>query len=34
MPLRPSEVLLGKITLYILVGYVQVGSPLSGALLI
>ncbi len=31
MPLRPAEVLLGKITLYIIIGYIQVGLILLAA---
>lgn len=31
MPLRPSEVLIGKITLYILIGYLQLGIILLAA---
>lgn len=31
MPLRPAEVLIGKITLYIIIGYVQIGLILLAA---
>ena len=31
MPLRPAEVLIGKITLYIIIGYVQIGIILLAA---
>jgi ABC-2 type transport system permease protein len=31
MPLRPAEVLIGKITLYIIIGYLQIGIILAAA---
>jgi ABC-2 type transport system permease protein len=31
MPLRPAEVLIGKITLYIIIGYIQIGVILAAA---
>ncbi len=34
MPLRPSEVLIGKISLYILIGYVQIGIIVAVAMLV
>lgn len=34
MPLRPSEVLIGKITLYILIGYIQIGIIVAVAMLV